>query len=99
MRKLFQTPRLVDPQPNSMALRIIPRNAVSSNKPVASIRTVITALQKNLRILRESADLMSLEHEIVPVEEIFRLQGADELKESERRYLPAARGKPGDGEA
>ncbi len=55
-----------------------------------SIRTVITALKKNLRVLRGSADLMSLEHEIVPVAEIFRLQNAAELRESETRYLPAA---------
>ncbi len=54
-----------------------------------SIRTVITALEKNLRVLRESADLMSLEHEIAPVAEVFRLQNAAELRESERRYLPA----------
>jgi phosphoenolpyruvate phosphomutase len=53
-----------------------------------SVRTVITALQQNLRTLRETADLMSIERDIAPVTEIFRLQNAQELKQSERRYLP-----------
>ena len=53
------------------------------------IRTVITALQRNLRTLRQTSDLMSIENGIVPVAEIFRLQNADELKESEKRYLGA----------
>jgi phosphoenolpyruvate phosphomutase len=51
------------------------------------IRTVITALQRNLRLLRETCDLMSIEGEIAPVEEIFRLQDVAELKLSEKRYL------------
>ena len=53
-----------------------------------SLRTVITALQKNLRKLRETEDLMSIQDEIVPVTEVFRLQNAQELKQSEKRYLP-----------
>jgi phosphoenolpyruvate phosphomutase len=53
-----------------------------------AVRTVIKALQQNLRTLRETADLMSIEHEIAPVAEVFRLQNAQELRQSERRYLP-----------
>ncbi len=53
-----------------------------------SLRTVITALQKNLRQLKETSDLMSIENEIVPVSEIFRLQNVAELKASEEAYLP-----------
>ena len=53
-----------------------------------SLRTVITSLQKNLKTLRETEDLMSLEDKIVPVTEIFRLQNVSELQESEGRYLP-----------
>ena len=53
-----------------------------------SLRTVITALQKNLKKLRETEDLMSIQDEIVPVTEIFRLQNAQELKQSEQLYLP-----------
>ena len=53
-----------------------------------TLRTVITAVQKNLRTLYETQDLMSLEDKIVPVSEIFRLQNVQELKSSEARYLP-----------
>jgi phosphoenolpyruvate phosphomutase len=53
-----------------------------------TLRTVITAVQKNLHTLRETSDLMSLEDKIVPVSEIFRLQNVAELKASEQRYLP-----------
>lgn len=51
-------------------------------------RTVITAVQRNLKILRESGTLMSIQDKIIPVKEIFRLQGAPELKEKEKLYLP-----------
>ena len=53
-----------------------------------SLRTVITALQRNLQTLKQTHDLMSIEGDIVPVKEIFRLQNAQELKRSERLYLP-----------
>jgi phosphoenolpyruvate phosphomutase len=59
-----------------------------------SIRTVITALQKNLRTLRETSDLMSLEDQIAPVVEIFRLQNTEELRKSEQRYFPAPDDEP-----
>ena len=55
-----------------------------------SLRTVVTALQKNLRLLHESLDLMSVEKDIVPVSEVFRLQDVAELKTSEERYLPSS---------
>ena len=54
------------------------------------LRTVITALQKNLALLRQTTDLMSLEDEIVPVSEIFRIQQMDELDAAEDLYLPQA---------
>lgn len=54
-----------------------------------SVRTVITALQRNLRTLRQTLDLMSIESEIAPVSEVFRLQNVQELKSLEQRYLPA----------
>lgn len=52
-------------------------------------RTVVTAVQQNLKTLRESGTLLALEDKIVPVKELFRLQGVAELKEKEKRYLPA----------
>ena len=54
-----------------------------------SVRTVVTALQRNLSMLRNTLDLMSIENDIVPVSEVFRLQDVQELKTSEARYLPA----------
>ncbi len=57
-----------------------------------TLRTVITSVQTNLRKLRETTDLMSLEGEIAPVAEIFRLQNVAELKASEERYLPDTTG-------
>ncbi|MET0388186.1 MAG: phosphoenolpyruvate mutase [Polyangiales bacterium] len=54
-----------------------------------ALRTVITALQQNLRLLHDTQDLMSVEHQIAPVNEVFRLQNVQELKSSEERYLPA----------
>lgn len=53
-----------------------------------SLRTVVTALQRNLRTLYRTRDLTSIESEIVPVNEVFRLQDVQELKSSEERYLP-----------
>ena len=58
-----------------------------------TLRTVITAVQQNLRTLRETSDLMSLEDRIVPVAEVFRLQNVAELKQSEARYLPDSASK------
>lgn len=54
-----------------------------------SLRTVISALQRNLAILRRSYDQRALEGHVAPLEEVFRLQDVAELKEAERRYLPS----------
>jgi phosphoenolpyruvate phosphomutase len=54
-----------------------------------ALRTVVSALQRNLKRLYETRDLMSVEKEIAPVAEVFRLQDVQELKSSEQRYLPA----------
>lgn len=55
-----------------------------------SLRTVVSALQRNLRTLRTTLDLMSIEAEIAPVGEVFRLQNVQELQHSEERYLPSS---------
>jgi len=54
------------------------------------LRTSITAMQETARKIHESRTLMSVENDIVPVAEIFRLQDAAELKAAEKRYLPPA---------
>ncbi|MGB1275955.1 MAG: phosphoenolpyruvate mutase, partial [Nannocystaceae bacterium] len=52
------------------------------------LRTVITALQRNLKTLRQTQNPGALENEIATVPEVFRLQNLSELKEAEKRYLP-----------
>jgi phosphoenolpyruvate phosphomutase len=55
-----------------------------------ALRSVVTVLQRNLRILHDTQDLMSIEKDIASVNEVFRLQNVQELKSSEERYLPAS---------
>lgn len=52
------------------------------------LRTVISALQRHLETLRRTRDLMSIERQIVPVSEVFRLQDVAEVTAAEQRYLP-----------
>lgn len=52
------------------------------------LRTSITAMQKTAARVYADRSLMGIEHEVVPVKEIFRIQNAAELKEAEKRYLP-----------
>jgi phosphoenolpyruvate phosphomutase len=55
-----------------------------------ALRSVVTVLQRNLRILHDTHDLMSIEKDIASVNEVFRLQNVQELKSSEERYLPSS---------
>jgi phosphoenolpyruvate phosphomutase len=52
------------------------------------LRASITAMQQAVRRIHAARSIEPLESEIVPVEEIFRLQDADELARAEKRYLP-----------
>jgi phosphoenolpyruvate phosphomutase len=52
------------------------------------MRASIKAMQEMAARIYAEQSLMSIEDEIVPVKEIFRLQNAAELKEAEKRYLP-----------
>ncbi len=52
------------------------------------LRAAIATMQSTARALREQGNLLSLEDKIVPVAEVFRLQGAADLEEAEHRYLP-----------
>jgi phosphoenolpyruvate phosphomutase len=63
------------------------RNFIFANH---ALRSVVTVLQRNLRILHDTQDLMSIEKDIASVNEVFRLQNVEELKSSEERYLPAS---------
>ncbi len=52
------------------------------------LRATVTIMQKTAYILKEKENLLSVEDRIAPVSEVFRLQGAAELQEAEKRYLP-----------
>jgi phosphoenolpyruvate phosphomutase len=55
------------------------------------LRASIAAMQQTVRRIFEARSIEPIENEIVPVEEIFRLQDADELARAEKRYLPERR--------
>ena len=52
------------------------------------LRAAIVAYQETAVALMEHQTLVAIEDKVVPVKEIFRLQGASELQEAEERYLP-----------
>jgi phosphoenolpyruvate phosphomutase len=56
------------------------------------LRSSIKAMQQTAAQIHAEQSLASVEPEIVSVKEIFRLQNAAELKEAEKRYLPAQGG-------
>jgi phosphoenolpyruvate phosphomutase len=54
------------------------------------LRAAIPAMQACAATLAREQSLQSIEDQVAPVSEIFRLQGAPELQEAEERYLPRA---------
>lgn len=52
------------------------------------MRASIKAMQETAAQIYEERSLSSIERKVVSVKEIFRLQGADELKAAEKQYLP-----------
>lgn len=52
------------------------------------LRSAVAAMQETASYLHQAQSPARLEGKIAPVAEIFRLQGADELKRAEKRYLP-----------
>ena len=55
------------------------------------LRAGISAMQDTARRVRADASLLDVEPQVAPLQEVFRLQGDEELEEAERRYLPVAR--------
>ena len=51
------------------------------------IRSAVDAMQETARQIHADQTLVAVEDQIASVREIFRLQGADELAQAERRYL------------
>jgi len=55
-----------------------------------NIRSAAKVMQETTKRIFEEQSLIHVEDNIVSVSEIFRLQNADELKEAEKKYLPAS---------
>ncbi len=53
-----------------------------------NIRSAIKVMQDTSKRIYEDRSLINVESKVVSVSEVFRLQGADELKEAEKKYLP-----------
>jgi phosphoenolpyruvate phosphomutase len=52
------------------------------------MRSCITAMQHTAQEIFEEQSLVRVEERVAPLAEVFRLQGASELEEAEKRYLP-----------
>ncbi len=58
------------------------------------LRSSISAMQRTAKQIYAEQNLLSIEDKVAGVDEVFRLQGAQELKEAEKRYLPSAEKAP-----
>lgn len=52
------------------------------------MRSSVRAMKETAEKIREDRSLVGVEDQIAPLDEIFRLQGSEELREAERLYLP-----------
>jgi phosphoenolpyruvate phosphomutase len=52
------------------------------------MRSCITAMERTAQQIFEEQSLVRVEDRVAPLAEVFRLQGAWELEEAEKRYLP-----------
>ncbi len=55
-----------------------------------NLRSAVTSMQNTSMQIFNDESLINVESKIASVSEVFRLQGADELKDAEKKYLPAA---------
>ena len=55
-----------------------------------NLRAAITVMQKTTQQIRQEQSLINIEPYVVSVDEVFRLQGAHELKQAEKKYLPVS---------
>jgi phosphoenolpyruvate phosphomutase len=52
------------------------------------LRSSLAAMQQTAQRIHEEQSLLTVEKQIAPIDEVFRLQGEAELKAAERKYLP-----------
>lgn len=57
------------------------------------LRSAIAAMQETTARLAREQSLIAIDDRLAAVSEVFRLQGAHELEEAEKRYLPIAQDK------
>lgn len=57
------------------------------------LRSAITAMHTIAAQLKREGSLINVEDKIVPVKEVFRLQGDEELEQAEKLYLPKTAGE------
>ncbi|CAE7670631.1 unnamed protein product, partial [Symbiodinium sp. KB8] len=53
-----------------------------------NLRAALSAMQKTTRTIFEEQSLVNVEPAVAPVKEVFRIQGEDELRVAEKKYLP-----------
>jgi len=53
------------------------------------MRSSLTSMRSTAQTIYKEQHLLSIEDNIVPMTEVFRIQGQPELTEAEKRYLPA----------
>ncbi|HFE37525.1 MAG TPA: phosphoenolpyruvate mutase [Gammaproteobacteria bacterium] len=53
------------------------------------MRAAITSMQQTARTIYEDENLLSVEDKVATIPEVFRIQGADELADAEKVYLPS----------
>ena len=58
------------------------------------LRAAIPAMRRVADRIKSDRSVIRVEDEIAPVEELFRLQGADALQDAEKLYLPPAKRPP-----
>jgi phosphoenolpyruvate phosphomutase len=56
------------------------------------LRSALTAMQQTAAKIAKERSILGVEESIAPLSEVFRLQGDDELRTAEQRYLTAAAG-------
>ena len=59
------------------------------------LRAGLGAMQRVAREIQEKESLVTVEEQVVPVREVFRIQGAGELLGAEQEYLPRSKGLRG----
>ena len=58
------------------------------------MRSAMTAMRQTAQQIREEESLLNVEDRLVTVKDVFQIQGAGELADAERRYLPAREEAP-----